>query len=93
MTNLLGYIVILGLAAQAVIGLAFMISSIWEKEERASIFGGIQFLAGQRIFCIRIRPFHPNRFFYHRYSRCLFLCAADTAESACSGRHHRFDGR
>ena len=44
MTNLLGYIVILGLAAQAVIGLAFLISSIWEKEERASIFGGIQFI-------------------------------------------------
>jgi len=44
MTNLLGYLVILGLAAQAVIGLAFLISSIWEKEERASIFGGIQFL-------------------------------------------------
>jgi hypothetical protein len=44
MTNLLGYLVILGLAAQTVIGLAFLISSIWEKEERASKFGGIQFL-------------------------------------------------
>ena len=44
MINLLGYIVILGLTVQAFIGLAFFISSIWEKEERASIFGGIQFL-------------------------------------------------
>jgi reductive dehalogenase len=44
MIDLLGYIVILGLAAQTVIGLAFLISSIWEKEERASKFGGIQFL-------------------------------------------------
>lgn len=44
MTNLLGYIVILGLAAPAFIGLAYLISSVWEKEERASIFGGIQFL-------------------------------------------------
>jgi len=44
MINLLGYIVILGLAAQALIGLAYLISSIWEKEERASIFAGIQFL-------------------------------------------------
>ena len=44
MTNLLGYIVILGLAVQAFIGLAFLISSIWEKEERASIFAGLQFL-------------------------------------------------
>ena len=44
MINLLGYIVILGLAVQAFIGFAFLISSIWEKEERASIFAGIQFL-------------------------------------------------
>ena len=44
MINLLGYLVILGLAVQAFIGLAFLISSIWEKEERASIFAGIQFL-------------------------------------------------
>jgi reductive dehalogenase len=44
MINLLGYIVILGLAAQAFIGLTFLISSIWEKEERASIFAGVQFL-------------------------------------------------
>ncbi len=44
MTNLLGYIVILGLAAPAFIGLAYLISSVWEKEERASIFAGIQFL-------------------------------------------------
>jgi hypothetical protein len=44
MIDLLAYIVILGLTAQAFIGLAYLISSIWEKEERASIFGGIQFL-------------------------------------------------
>ena len=44
MITLLGYLAILGLAAQAFIGLAFLISSIWEKEERASIFAGIQFL-------------------------------------------------
>jgi hypothetical protein len=43
MINLLGYILILGLAAQALIGLAYWISSIWEKEERASIFAGIQY--------------------------------------------------
>ncbi|MEE9495690.1 MAG: hypothetical protein V3V39_04125, partial [Desulfobacterales bacterium] len=44
MINLLGYIVILGLAVQALIGLAYLISSIWEKEERASKFAGIQLL-------------------------------------------------
>ena len=44
MIDLLGYIVIFGLAVQAFIGLSFFISSIWEKEERATFFGGIQFL-------------------------------------------------
>lgn len=44
MIDLTGYLVILGLAVQAFIGIAYLISSIWEKEERASIFAGIQFL-------------------------------------------------
>jgi hypothetical protein len=44
MIKLLGYIVILGLAVQAFIGFAFLISSVWEKEKQATIFGGIQFL-------------------------------------------------
>ena len=43
MTDFLGYIAILGLTVQALIGLAFLISSLWEKEKRASIFAGIQF--------------------------------------------------
>lgn len=44
MVNML--IVILGLAlcVLAVIGFSFFISSIWEREKRASIFGGLQFL-------------------------------------------------
>ena len=44
MIQLLGYLVILGLAVQALIGLAFLISSVWEREKRASIFGVVQFL-------------------------------------------------
>ena len=44
MIELLAYIVILGLAVQAFIGCAFLVSSIWEKEKQATIFGGIQFL-------------------------------------------------
>ena len=32
------------LLIQAVIGLSFLVSSIWEKERRASIFGSLQFL-------------------------------------------------
>ncbi|MGD2186533.1 MAG: hypothetical protein PVI71_10415, partial [Desulfobacterales bacterium] len=44
MIDMLSYIAIVGLAVQAFIGLAFLISSVWEKEKRATIFGGIQFL-------------------------------------------------
>jgi reductive dehalogenase len=35
---------IIGLLAQALIGLSFFISCIWEKEKRASVFAGLQFL-------------------------------------------------
>jgi len=35
---------IVGLIAQALIGLCFFISCIWEKEKRASVFAGLQFL-------------------------------------------------
>ncbi len=33
-----------GLVIQAVIGLSFFVSCIWEKERRASVFAGLQFL-------------------------------------------------
>jgi reductive dehalogenase len=42
-TILLG-IGVIGLIAQALIGLSFFISCIWEKERRASVFAGMQFL-------------------------------------------------
>lgn len=34
----------LGLIVQALIGLSFFISCIWEKEPRATVFSGLQFL-------------------------------------------------
>ena len=42
--NILLFIGILGLLVQAFIGLAFFISCIWEKEPRATVFAGLQFL-------------------------------------------------
>ena len=42
--SLLVFIGALGLTAQAAIGLSFFISSIYEKERRATIFGFFQFL-------------------------------------------------
>lgn len=44
MLSLLIFIVAAGLILQAFIGLTFFISSIWEKERRASVFGGLQLL-------------------------------------------------
>jgi len=36
---------LLGLAVQAFIGLSFLISSVWEKERRATVFAAVQFTA------------------------------------------------
>ena len=43
MVDFLSLLVTLGLSAQAAIGLSYLISSIWEKEKRASIFATVQF--------------------------------------------------
>ena len=44
MADFLSFLVLIGLIGQAVIGLGYLISSIWEKEKRASFFAGLQFL-------------------------------------------------
>jgi len=44
MTTILVFITTLGLSIQALVGLAFLISCVWEKERRATIFAAIQFL-------------------------------------------------
>jgi reductive dehalogenase len=44
MLSLLIFILAAGLILHTFIGLTFFISSIWEKERRASVFGGLQFL-------------------------------------------------
>ena len=41
--KILVYLGVLGLAVQAFIGLSFLISSVWEKEKRATIFAALQF--------------------------------------------------
>jgi reductive dehalogenase len=50
--NLLIFIGLAGLAVQAFIGLSFFISSIYEKEERATIFGLLQFTGMLAVFVI-----------------------------------------
>jgi len=44
MVDFLVLLAALGLVVQAIIGLSYFLSSIWEKERRASLFGGLQFL-------------------------------------------------
>jgi reductive dehalogenase len=44
MASILFFIAIACCSIQAIIGLSFFISCIWEKESRATVFGGIQFL-------------------------------------------------
>ena len=44
MTDILIFIAAVVLVGQAIIGLAFFISCIWEREVRATVFAGIQFL-------------------------------------------------
>ena len=44
MTMIFVFIAALGLSLQAFVGLAFLISCVWEKEKRATVFAGIQFL-------------------------------------------------
>ncbi len=44
MVDFLSLLVTLGLIAQAAVGLSYLISSIWEKEKRASVFAAVQFV-------------------------------------------------
>ncbi|MGD8766084.1 MAG: hypothetical protein PVG87_27505, partial [Desulfobacteraceae bacterium] len=44
MVDFLSTLVTLGLLVQAAVGLSYLISSIWEKEKRATLFAAIQFV-------------------------------------------------
>ncbi len=50
--NILLFIGTVGLAVQAFIGLAFFISCIWEKEPRATVFAGLQFLGMMAVLIV-----------------------------------------
>ena len=42
MVELLSWLVALGLVLQAAVGLSYFLSSVWEKEKRASFFAAVQ---------------------------------------------------
>lgn len=52
MVDALLFIAVLALTFQAAIGLSFFISSIWERERRASFFAGIQFLGMSTVLVV-----------------------------------------
>ena len=63
--NGLIFLGVLGLAVQALIGLSFFISSVWEKERRATIFAAVQFVGIAEInplwvYSHRGEIFHEN---------------------------------
>ena len=62
MTITLLIIVGIALILQALIGLSFFISSIWEREIRASVFGGLQF-AGMALLVIVFFVLYSSDFF------------------------------
>jgi len=44
MVDFLSFLVLIGLIGQAAVGLSYLVTSIWEREKRASFFAGVQFL-------------------------------------------------
>jgi reductive dehalogenase len=63
----------LGLVVQAVIGLSYFLSSLWEKERRASLFGGLQFLGMLGVLVAFLLPARAH-FFSTGLGLALLLC-------------------
>ncbi len=62
MRNVLVFLAAAGLIGQVIIGLSYLVSSIWEKEQRASMFGGLQFL-GMSVLVVLLFYIHSAGFF------------------------------
>ena len=74
MVDLLIFILGLALCVQAVIGLTFFISSIWEKEKRASILGGLQLL-GMLVLVVLFFFLNRVEFFDKGAGLAIMICA------------------
>ena len=66
MKTILFWLVAIAGILQAFIGLSFFVSSIWEKERRASIFGGLQFLIMLAGLVLIIYLYTAGFFSHHR---------------------------
>jgi reductive dehalogenase len=70
-----------GLIGQAIIGFSYLISSIWEKEQRASIFGGLQLLA-MLVPVIIFFYLHSTGFFHTDPGIIILILALSTGAGA-----------
>jgi reductive dehalogenase len=70
------------LIAQALIGLNFFVSSVREREKRASIFAGLQFL-GMLALAIVFFIFNKNEFFTTDQGRVLLIAGTVLGLAAC----------
>jgi reductive dehalogenase len=76
--NLLVILGIVGLTAQAFIGLFFFISSVYEKERRAAVFGFFQFLGMLAVLVIFLM-LAGSGFFHTGWGRAVLFAATITA--------------
>jgi reductive dehalogenase len=67
------FFVLVGLCGQAVVGLGYLISSIWEAEKRASFFAGLQFLAMAGAVLLFTYGWHVG-FFYTGGGIAILIC-------------------
>lgn len=74
MANFLIFILGLALIVQAFIGLSFFISSIWEREKRAGLLGGLQFL-GMLVLVILFFSLNAYDFFEKGAGLGIMICA------------------
>ena len=72
MTDFLFWIAAVAAILQAVVGLSYLVSSIWERERRASIFGGLQFL-GMLILVFMLFYIYSTGFFHTTSGIILFI--------------------
>jgi len=82
MTNLLSAIVIAGLTGFAFVGLTFLVSAVREKEKRAAIFGGAQFICLLVLLVLFICG-HGSGFFVDGFGLMILVGFSVTGALGC----------
>jgi hypothetical protein len=82
METILFFIAVLASIVQAIVGLCYFVSCIWEKELRATFFGGLQFL-GMLGMVILLFYFNAAGFFQAGLGRILLILGLVVTAGAC----------